>query len=82
MKNTILIFALALAFSNSCFIQHALYLKNGDKMSGKLEGFKNDTLLFNFQGNQLEFSAADIESVYFNEKEIAIEPMRATILWI
>ena len=79
MKNIILIFALALAFTNSCFSQNALYLKNGDKMSGKLEGYTNDTILFNFQGNKLKFNTADIESVYFNEKEISAEPAKAAI---
>jgi len=68
MKNTILIIALALALSNSCFSQNALYLKNGDKISGKLEGYKNDTILFNFQGNKLKFKTTDIISVYFDDK--------------
>jgi len=79
MKITILIIALTLALSNSCFSQHALYLKNGDKMSGKLEGFKNDTLLFNFQGNKLKFKTADIVSVFFNEKDASNEPVKAII---
>lgn len=79
MKITILIIALALTLSNSCFSQHALYLKNGDKMSGILEGFKNDTILFNFQGNKLKFKTADIVSVFFNEKDASVEPAKAII---
>ena len=48
-------------------------------MSGKLEGFKNDTILFNFQGNKLKFKTADIISVFFNEKDASIEPVKAMI---
>jgi len=79
MKITLLIIALTLTLSNLGFSQNALYLKNGDKMSGKLEGFKNDTILFNFQGNQLKFKTADIISVFFNEKEVSTEPAKAVI---
>jgi len=79
MKITLFIIALILTYSNSGFSQNALCLKNGDKMSGKLEGYKNDTILFNFQGNQLKFKTADIESVIFNQKEIVVEPTKATI---
>ncbi len=79
MKIAILIIALTLALSNSGFSQNTLYLKNGDKMSGKLEGFKNDTILFNILGNKLKFKTADIISVFFNEKDASIEPVKAMI---
>jgi len=79
MKITVLLIALTLTLSISCFSQNALYLKNGDKMSGKLEGFKNDTILFNFQGNKLKFNTADIISVFFIEKDASIEPVKAII---
>lgn len=79
MKNALLIISLILTLSNSGFSQNALYLKNGDKMSGKLEGYKNDTILFNFQGNQLKFKTADIISVFFNEKNASSEPAKAII---
>jgi len=79
MKIIILLIALTLTLSISCFSQNALYLKNGDKMSGKLEGFKNDTILFNFQGNKLKFKTADIISVFFNEKDASIEPVKAMV---
>ena len=79
MKITVLLIVLTLTLSISCFSQNALYLKNGDKMSGKLEGFKNDTILFNFQGNKLKFNTADIISVFFIEKDASIEPVKAII---
>lgn len=78
MKNVILIIALTLALSNSCFSQNALYLKNGDKMSGKLEGYQNDTILFSFHGNKLKFKTADIVSVYFNDKDFSTDQAMET----
>ena len=80
MKNTILIIALTLTLSNSCFSQNALHLKNGDKMSGKLEGYKNDTILFNFHGNKLKFKTADIVSVYFDEKDASNDQGKSEII--
>ncbi len=80
MKNTILLLMLTLALSSSCFSQNALYLKNGDKMTGKLEGYKNDTILFNFQGNKLKFKTADIVSVYFNDKDASNDQGKETIV--
>jgi hypothetical protein len=37
-------------------------------MNGKLEGFKNDTVIFKIQGNKLKFKTSDILSIYFDEK--------------
>jgi len=48
-------------------------------MSGKLEGYKNDTILFNVRGNKLKFKTADLVSVYFNEKDASDEPEKGTI---
>jgi hypothetical protein len=76
MKNTILFFILTFVLSGLCFSQNALYFKNGDKMSGKLEGYKNDTILFNFNGNKLKFKTADIISVYFNDKDASTDQAR------
>ena len=78
MKNVILIIALTLALSGSCFSQNALYLKNGDKMSGKLEGYQNDTILFSFHGNKLKFKTTDIVSVYFNDKDASTVQVQET----
>lgn len=64
-----LIILLVTTLSNTGLSQNTLYLKNGDTMSGKLEGFKNDTLLFNFQGNILKFNQDNIISIYFNVKD-------------
>lgn len=40
-------------------------------MNGKVEGFKNDTILFNYQGNQLNFKKSDLISVYFNREDVS-----------
>ena len=68
MKKTILLFALTLILSNLGFSQNILFLKNGDKMNGKLDGYKNDTIIFELQGNKLKFKTSDIISIYFDEK--------------
>jgi len=49
-------------------------------MSGKLEGFKNDTLLFNFQGNILKFNPGNIISIYFDGKDTSRDPGKAIIV--
>lgn len=68
MGKTILLLALTLTLSNLGFSQNILFLKNGDRMNGKLEGYKNDTIIFKLQGNKLKFKTSDIISVYFDEK--------------
>jgi hypothetical protein len=51
----------------SGFCQNVLLLKNGDKINGKLDGFKNDTIIFKFQGNKLKFRTTEIVSIIFDE---------------
>jgi hypothetical protein len=79
MKNSFLIILLITALSNTGLSQNTLYLRNGDTMSGKLEGFRNDTLLFNFQGNILKFKPNDIVSIFFNGKDTSRDPGKAII---
>jgi hypothetical protein len=79
MKNSLLIILLITALSNIGLSQNTLFLKNGDTMSGKLEGFRDDTLLFNFQGNILKFKSNDILSVYFNGKDTSKDPGKAIV---
>lgn len=79
MRNTLLIIALSFLLPNLCFSQNVLYLKNGDKMSGKLEGYKNDTILFDFKGNKLKFNTSEIISVYFNGKDTPDDQVKETI---
>jgi hypothetical protein len=69
MKKIILLFALILTLSNLGFSQNILFLKNGDKMNGKLEGFINDTVIFKIQGNNLKFYTSDIVSIFFDENQ-------------
>lgn len=78
MKKTILLFALSLLLSNLSFSQNILFLKNGDKMNGKVEGFKNDTIIFKIQGNKLKFKTSDIVSIYFDEKLAPIDLSKTT----
>lgn len=66
MRKSTLLFILALTLSITGFSQNLLFLKNGDKMNGKLEGYKNDTVIFKVQGNNLKFKTTDIISVYFD----------------
>lgn len=37
-------------------------------MNGKLEEFKNDTIIFKIQGNKLKFKTSDVTLIYFDEK--------------
>ena len=48
-------------------------------MNGKLEGFKDDTIHFNFQGNKLKFKTSDIVSIYFDEKSASNDLNKSTI---
>lgn len=71
MKHFILF--LLLTNINSTFGQHALLLKSGERMNGKVERFKNDTLTFSFKGNKMLFKSSDILALYFDDKKVAIE---------
>lgn len=78
MKKTVLLLALSLILSNLSFSQNVLFLKKGDKMNGKLEGFKNDTVIFKIQGNKLKFKTSDILSIYFDEKLAPTDLIKTT----
>ncbi len=58
-----------LTFQNFSFCQSVLFLHSGDKINGKFEAFKNDTIIFKFQGNMLKFKSSDIHSIYFNSDD-------------
>jgi hypothetical protein len=49
------------------FGQNILFLKNGDKINGKLEEYKSDTITFRFQGNSVKFNVFNVSSIYFDE---------------
>lgn len=66
------IFTLILAFgtASNLFGQNMLNLKSGEKMKGKVERFKNDTLFFNFKGTSMKFASKEIVSIYFSDDAI------------
>jgi hypothetical protein len=68
MKKLFLFITLSIILSNLSYGQNVLFLKSGDKINGKFEGCKNDTIIFKFQGNKLKFKTSDIISIYFDEK--------------
>ncbi len=37
-------------------------------MNGKVDRFKNDTLVFIYKGNKLQFKSSEISSVYFDDQ--------------
>jgi hypothetical protein len=78
MKKIILLVALSLILSNLTFSQNVLFLKNGDKINGKFEGIKNDTIIFKIQGNILKLKTLDIISIYFDAKHAPIELSKTT----
>lgn len=49
------------------FSQNILFLKNGDKLKGKLEGYKNDTITFRLEENLLKFKTSNISCIYFDD---------------
>lgn len=68
-----LIFLFTTSFTATLFGQNVLILKSGEKLNGKVERFRNDTLTFNFKGNKMQFKSSEIASIYFDEKEIPKE---------
>ncbi|MEI7504463.1 MAG: hypothetical protein WCJ61_14380, partial [Paludibacter sp.] len=67
MKSLIISLVLSLSFTSLCISQNVLFLKSGNKMTGKLVGYKNDSIIFKLQGNKLKFKTSDILSIYFDE---------------
>lgn len=47
MKKAILLLALTFTLLNAGFSRNILFLKNGDKMNGKLEVYKSEIIIFN-----------------------------------
>lgn len=66
MKKSIFFFALTFIV-NLTFGQNVLYLKNGDKINGKFEGYKKDTIIFNLQGNKIKYSSKAVSAIYFDQ---------------
>jgi len=77
MRNSLLIILMITVLSNIGLSQNTLNLRNGDTMSGKLEGFRNDSLLFSFHGNILKFKSDDVVSIFFNSKDSSRDPGKA-----
>lgn len=66
MKKVIL-FSIAFLIGLLCFSQHTMYLKSGEKLKGKLIGFKKDSISYLFMGNKLRVAQKDVIAVYFND---------------
>lgn len=54
--------------------QHTLILKSGEKMNGALKSYQNGTAVFEFKGNELKFTSAEIASIVFDDRPAASEP--------
>jgi hypothetical protein len=68
----VLLFVVTVIFSNLVYGQNIVLLKSGDKMNGKVDGFKNDTLIFIYKGNKIQFKSSEISAVYFDETQLPI----------
>jgi len=51
-----------------CNSQNILFLKNGDRLNGKLEGLKLDSLIFKLQGTKIRISSSDVIAIYMDSK--------------
>lgn len=69
MKKNILLTSLLL-ITLLCFSQHIIILKTGEKLNGKVIGGKKDSIHFNFLGNKMRFSHADIKTIYFSPEAL------------
>lgn len=65
MKTIVFLLFVSFFISNSTFCQNILQLKNGDKINGKLEEYKNDTVTFRLSGNLLKFNTSSVASITF-----------------
>ncbi|MBO7202792.1 MAG: hypothetical protein J6V30_04565 [Paludibacteraceae bacterium] len=61
------IFCVIFAFAIGAFADHIIYLKNGDKLKGSLNGGKKDSVFFKFMGNNLHLAQDDITAIYLDE---------------
>lgn len=59
-------------FMCTLLAQNILILKSGEKMNGKVERYRNDTLTFVFKGNKLQFKRNEIAAIYFDEKQVPL----------
>jgi hypothetical protein len=54
--------------------QHTLVLKSGEKMNGSLKSYQNGTAVFEFKGNEMKFSSAEVASIIFDDRPAVAEP--------
>ena len=66
MKKLILI--ICLLTDILCYGQNVLYLKNGDKLNGKLEEMKSDVLIYKTHGTSIKFAISDVSAIFFDDK--------------
>lgn len=67
MKKQIVLMVILMA-NLACYGQNVLFLKNGDRLNGKLEGTKLDSLIFKLHGAKINFSSSDVLALFFDEK--------------
>lgn len=80
MKKIILLLLLTVIVPKLSFGQNILFLKSGEKMNGKLEGYKNDSIIFKIQGNKLKFKTSEIITIYFDEKLVPQDLSKGTTI--
>ncbi len=66
MRTIVLLIFASIFISNTTFSQNILLLKNGDKITGKLEEYKNDTITFSLSGSLLKFNKSSVASITFD----------------
>lgn len=71
MKMKYLIAAFFLTCSFQAFTQHTVVMKNGEKITGELQGIANNTVTFFHKGNNLTFHVGEITAVYFDDKGVS-----------
>jgi len=67
MKKQIVLMVILMS-NLACYGQNVLFLKNGDRLNGKLEGTKLDSLIFKLHGAKINFSSSDVLALFFDEK--------------
>ncbi len=70
----IILFSLFSLIMIQASAQHTLILKSGEKMNGTLKSYLNGSAVFEFKGNEMKFTSAEIASIVFDDRPAAAEP--------
>lgn len=63
----ILLIVVVLMSGLLCQAQHTIYLRNGEKLKGRVDGGRKDSIYFKFMDNRMRFATNDILAIYFDE---------------